>query len=187
MNWYLGEKQVCPPLKKDFYITKSATEIAKLIRTKKLTSYEVAKAYIDRVLEVNGLLNAVLDGPFMEALSEAETIDERISKGEISDEEFDSKPFLGVPFTTKDSTAVKGKLYTFCILARRNVRATEDAECVKLMKEAGAIIIATTNIPEVNKWYVIHFNFSIYKFKKRRKSIAVLLYSSSIYLSNVSQ
>ncbi|XP_063699670.1 fatty-acid amide hydrolase 2-B [Culicoides brevitarsis] len=152
LGWYLGEKRTCPPLKKDYFLVKSATELAEMIRTRKLTSYEVVKAYIDRVNEVNPVLNAVIDGPFMDALDEAREIDRRIQAGEVSEEEFKEKPFLGVPFTSKDSTAVKGKLYTFCILARKNVRAKEDAECIRLMKNAGAIILATTSIPEVNKW-----------------------------------
>ena len=33
-----------------------------------------------------------------------------------------------------------------------NKKAPTDAECVKLMKEAGAVIIATSNIPEINRW-----------------------------------
>ena len=45
--------------------------------------------------------------------------------------------FLGVPFTTKDSTSVANRLHTLGIVARRNTRTKEDAECVKLMKEAG--------------------------------------------------
>lgn len=102
---------------------------------------------------MNPLLNAVVDGPFTdEALAEATRIDERLEKGHITEEELARKPFLGVPFTTKDSTAVKGKLHTLGLLSRSNVRASEDAECVRLMKEAGAIFIATSNIPEVNRW-----------------------------------
>lgn len=38
------------------------------------------------------------------------------------------------------------------LVARKNTVSKEDAECVSLAKKAGAIIIATTNIPEVNKW-----------------------------------
>lgn len=67
-------------------------------------------------------------------------------------DEFASKPFLGVPFTTKDSTSVAGKLHTLGLVARKNTFSKEDAECVALAKKAGAIIVATTNIPEVNKW-----------------------------------
>lgn len=95
----------------------------------------------------------MVDGPFAdEALAQASEIDERLERGLITEEEFLRKPFLGVPFTTKDSTSVKGKLHTLGLLSRATVRSEEDAQCVKLMKDAGAIFIATTNIPEVNKW-----------------------------------
>lgn len=98
------------------------------------------------------MLNAVLDGPFEDALDTAKTIDEQIANGQLTESDFDAKPLLGVPFSTKDSTSVEGKLNTYGILSRAGVRAKEDAECVALVKKAGAIIIATTNIPEVNKW-----------------------------------
>lgn len=102
---------------------------------------------------MNPLLNAVVDGPFeAEALLEASKIDEQLEKNMFTEEDFLRKPFLGVPFTTKDSTAVKGKLHTLGLLPRRHTKAPEDAECVRLMREAGAIMIATSNIPEVNRW-----------------------------------
>lgn len=152
LEWYWGQKKSCPPLRKDFFITKSAVEIAELIRNQDITVYQVVNAYINRIIETNPVLNAVIDGPFMEALDEAQAIDERIFNGLISEEEFSDKPFLGVPFTTKDSTAVAGKLHTLGITARKNYKAKDDAECVRLMKEAGAIIIATSSIPEINRW-----------------------------------
>lgn len=98
------------------------------------------------------MLNAVVDGPFEDALEEAEQIDKRIANGEVSEAEFHEKPFLGVPFTTKDSTAVKGKLNTLGLVSRQTTKAKDDAECVLLTKKAGGIILATTNVPEVNKW-----------------------------------
>ncbi|GAB0087693.1 fatty-acid amide hydrolase 2 [Sergentomyia squamirostris] len=152
LAWYWKEKKTCSSLRENFFISKSATEIASLIRTGELTSHQVVKAYIDRLREVNPQINALADGPFESALETAQKIDERIEKGEISAQEFTEKPFLGVPFTTKDSTSVQGALHTLGLLSRRTVRATEDAECVKLMKEAGAIILATTTVPEVNRW-----------------------------------
>lgn len=154
LEYYLGDKKKCPNLKKDFFVTKSAVEIAELIRKKEISVYQVVNAYINRIIETNPILNAIIDGPFMDALDEATKIDERIAKGLISEEEFSEKPFLGVPFTTKDSTAVGNKLQTLGLVSRKNQKAKEDAECVKLMKDAGAIIIATTSIPEVNRWSV---------------------------------
>lgn len=43
-------------------------------------------------------------------------------------------------------------LYTLGLIVRQKVRAKEDADVVKSFKDAGAILIATTNIPEVNMW-----------------------------------
>lgn len=88
----------------------------------------------------------------MEALNEAKSIDLRIESGLVTEEEFKEKPLLGIPFTTKDSTSVHGKLHTLGLLSRKSVRSKEDAECVRLIKEAGGIILATSNVPEVNKW-----------------------------------
>lgn len=152
LGWVLGTPQRCPPLTKTKFVVKGAVEIAKEIREGKLTAYEVVKGYIDRLIEVNFVLNAVLDGPYLEALEEAREIDERIKNGDITQDEFKTKPLLGVPFTTKDSTAVKSKLYSFGILSRRYEKASEDAECIRLLRNAGAIIIAKTSIPEVNLW-----------------------------------
>ncbi|ETN61596.1 amidase [Anopheles darlingi] len=154
MKWYWGPaKQRCPTLqRKNLIVTYSAVELAQKIRTSQVTCYEVVSAFIDRLNEVNPLVNAVMDGPFLDALDEARLIDQRLKQGLIDAAELKAKPFLGVPFTTKDSTAVKDRLHTLGITARRTVRANADAECVRLMKEAGAIIIATTSIPEINRW-----------------------------------
>lgn len=43
-------------------------------------------------------------------------------------------------------------LHSLGLLSRRNVRATEDADIVLLMKEAGAILLAVTSVPEINLW-----------------------------------
>lgn len=152
--WYFGEKKAeCPPLNDDNrFLSKSAVELARMIRNGEMTSYKLVDACIKRMTEVNRILNAVVDGPFKEALDEAKRIDERIAGKLISEDEFSEKPFLGVPFTTKDSTAVGGKLQTLGLIARKAAKAKEDAQCVALAKKAGAIILATSNVPEVNRW-----------------------------------
>lgn len=153
-KWYWGPTRLrCPPLqRKSILLDYSVEELAKMIRTREVTCYEVVRTYIDRINEINPIINAVIEGPFVEALDEAKNIDDRIRQGLVSENEFAQKPFLGIPFTTKDSTAVKDKLHTLGITARRNVRAKEDAEVIRLVKEAGAIIIATSSIPEINRW-----------------------------------
>ena len=66
------------------------------------------QAFIDRCKEVNGLLNAVVVERYEEAIKEAKEIDEFL-KGDVNREILKkTKPFLGVPFTTKESNEVKG-------------------------------------------------------------------------------
>lgn len=155
LGWYWGPHQRCYPTedkKQEAIVSKSAVELALMIKQRKLKAFEVVKAYCDRIGKVNPQLNAVVDGPFIEALEYAKEIDRKLDSNEYSNEELKNKPFLGVPFTTKDSTAVAGKLHTLGLIARKNEKSSEDAECVRLIKESGGIIIATSNVPEVNKW-----------------------------------
>jgi fatty acid amide hydrolase 2 len=144
---FLGERKRCPPIEKCSFITGSAVDVAKKIRNKDLTSFEVVSAYIDRINQINKTINAVMDGPFLEAIEEAKHVDERIQNGEVTDKEFEENPF-----TVKDSTEVAGKLHTMGIIARRNVKGKVDSETVRLMKQAGAILICKTNTPEICMW-----------------------------------
>lgn len=132
-------------------LAKSALTLAKDIREKRLKSVELVTACIERIRLVNPVLNAVTDQRYKAALAEAREVDQKIEAG-LSDDDFKKRPFLGVPFTAKESHGVEGLLYTFGIRSRRTVRAPSDAECVRLLREAGAIPVAVTNVPEINKW-----------------------------------
>lgn len=69
-------------------------------------------SYIERIQEINPLLNCVVADRFDEARKEARAVDDLIRSGTLSvDVIAKQKPFLGVPFTTKDCIAVKGKLH----------------------------------------------------------------------------
>lgn len=141
----------------NLFLSESATQLAQKIREKKLTSYQLISAAISRLNQVNKIVNAIVDGPFEEALEEAKRIDERIAAGLVSKEEFSQKLFLGVPITIKDSVAVAGKLHTFGAPCRKSTRAQEDAECIKMIRKSGAIIVATTNVPDGLWYYLISF------------------------------
>lgn len=142
-----------PPLTaNNKYLTHSAFELARMIRNRELTSYQLTLDCVNRLNQVNPVINAIVDGPFIEALAQAAMIDMKIQNRYFDAEYISQHPLLGVPFTVKDSTAVKGQLHTIGLVSRRNELAQEDADCVTLIKNAGAIILATTNIPEVNRW-----------------------------------
>lgn len=76
------------------------------------TSEEIVTAYINRVKQVNPLLNAVVEERYRAALDEARDVDRRIaearSKGGV-EELVGGRPLLGVPFTVKESCSLGGE------------------------------------------------------------------------------
>lgn len=78
-------------------------------RTKKVTSEEIVRTYIERCKEVNSLINAVVEDRYSDAIKEAKAVDAMIEKCKDLEKMKITLPFLGVPFTTKESNCAKGK------------------------------------------------------------------------------
>ncbi|KAL7034055.1 hypothetical protein ACKWTF_007831 [Chironomus riparius] len=153
-NIIYGEKgQSVPPIK-NLLLLEPATTLAMKIRTKKITSVEVMQAFIERIEEINPIINCVVDERFAEALKEAEEVDKLIASDVMTEQEIlEKKPFLGLPISTKDCISVKDLLNTGGVYHRRNVRAKEDSTVIARMREAGAIPFCLTNISELCMWY----------------------------------
>ena len=62
-----------PPIRNRILLL-PATTLAAKIRSRDLTSVEVCKAFIDRINNVNGIVNAVVDNRFEDALEHAQSI-----------------------------------------------------------------------------------------------------------------
>lgn len=125
----------------------------KLLFLLKLTSVQVMETFIRRIQEINPILNCCVDQRFEEALKEAAEVDKIISSEAFSEQHLKKyKPFLGLPISIKGCIAVKGLTHTSGLYARRNIRAEENADAVELMKNAGAIPICITNLPEMSMW-----------------------------------
>ncbi len=150
---YEGDKESkrLPPIDTPI-LKESALEIAAKIRDGKVSSVEVVKAFSQRIREANPDLNSVVDTRFEAALKEAEAADKLVKASQDKDALAKEKPFLGVPFTTKDCFAVTGLSWTTGLLRRKGQKADFDAPTVKLMRQAGAIPIAVTNVSELCMW-----------------------------------
>lgn len=67
------------------------------------------EAFIRRIKDVNSALNCFVEDRYELALKEAREADDLVKSGSLSVQQLEKdKPFLGVPFTTKDCIAVKG-------------------------------------------------------------------------------
>lgn len=158
VRWFLktiyGEHgQKMPPIR-NLILMESASSLALKIRTRKLTSVEVVEAFIERCKEINPLLNCVVDQCYSTALKEAAMADKLIASGTLTEEQLATeKPFLGVPISTKDCIRVKGLLHTAGIWKRRNIRGEKDSRAIELMRKAGAIPFALTNVSECCMWW----------------------------------
>lgn len=110
-------------------------------------------AYIKRIKQVNPLLNSVVDERYKDALSEATAVDKLIASNKHTvDALRETKPFLGVPITCKESLSVKGMIHSCGLWPRRNERSTKNFEALQLMCDAGAIPLAVTNVPVLGMW-----------------------------------
>ncbi|XP_026321690.1 fatty-acid amide hydrolase 2-like [Hyposmocoma kahamanoa] len=146
------KKEVVPDLEeKHAFLAESALTLARKIREKELKSEDLVRAVIERIKQVNPIINAVAEERYVAALDEAREVDRIIAAG-MSEEEARKKPFLGVPFTLKESHAMKGMKFTMGLWSRRREVATEDSEALVRLKVAGAIPVATTNLPELLIW-----------------------------------
>ncbi|KXJ80234.1 hypothetical protein RP20_CCG026068 [Aedes albopictus] len=158
VRWFLktvyGEHgQKMPPIR-NLILMESASSLALKIRTRKLTSVEVTQAFIERCKEINPLLNCVVDQCYEAALKEAAMADKLIASRTLTEEQLATeKPFLGVPISTKDCIRVKDLLHTAGIWKRRNIRGEKDARAMELMRKAGAIPFALTNVSECCMWW----------------------------------
>lgn len=131
-------------------LLKSASELAELIRQKKLTPTEVVEAHLTRLENLNPDLNAVAESRAVQARAEAEVWTQKIA---AMDDTSGLPPFAGVPFTSKEMFAIPGHKQTAGSLHRRDYYPEHEATVVKRLRDAGAILIATTNVPELGFWF----------------------------------
>lgn len=74
-----------------------------------MKSETIVTAYIERIKEVNPILNAVVEDRFEDALQDARNVDEYLNKTIIDPVQLEkTQPLLGVPITIKESCGVKG-------------------------------------------------------------------------------
>ncbi len=122
-----------------------ATTLAELIRTKAVSAVEVVQAHFDRIETLNPTINAIVtlaDG----ARAAAKAADAAVLAGD------ELGPLHGVPFTVKDSIDTAGVLTQRGSPIFKGRLPGADATSVARMRNAGAILLGKTNLPEFSYW-----------------------------------
>lgn len=105
------------------------------------------REYIKRIRLVEPLLNAVVENRFEDAISDAQRADKIIAETSPI-YAITNYPLLGVPFTVKESIAVKGMSHVGGSIPRVGTKATKDAVVVEKLRAAGAIPLLVSSTPE---------------------------------------
>jgi amidase len=121
----------------------SATELARRIALRQLSSAEVVDAHLARIDAVNPALNAVVRVLADDARKAADLADRRLAAGESVG------PLHGVPFTVKENIDMAGLPTTWGVPALAGAVVPVDAPVVERMRAAGAIPIGRTNLPDM--------------------------------------
>ena len=117
---------------------------AELVRRGQLSARELVELALERIGRLDPELNAFGAVYADRALAEADRADERRARGE-------SAPLLGVPVAVKDEIDLAGEVTSRGTGAIRE-RAPADAEVVRRLREAGAIVVGKTTMPEIGLW-----------------------------------
>ena len=141
------------------YKQKSALELAKLIREKKVTSTELVDLAYKVIAEENPKLNAVLtteNGKIPHAIVEeayktAKEIDNRISAGKLAANpvNWEEQPFLGVPTLIKGLDALKNGDASYGVYFNKGKIADKSGAVANEFAKLGFVILGQTNYPEL--------------------------------------
>ena len=118
-----------------------AARQAEMVRTGEVSATELVGLYLDRIRRLDPQLNAFRVVLAEQAMLEAEQAEARVRAGE-------ERPLLGVPLAIKDEVDVAGQVNTHGTDGFTEP-AKVDSEIVRRLREAGAIIVGLTLLPEM--------------------------------------
>lgn len=124
----------------------SVPEILKLYEKKKLSPVEVTEACLKQVLKYNPVLNALCFMDEKAVLHQARVSEKRWLKG--ANKGAMRSTLDGIPVTVKDSFHVRGWPSRQGSKTTTALPQPEDAPAVALLRDAGAIILGKTTMPE---------------------------------------
>jgi len=129
------------PATEDEVAFAGAARIAEMVRAKEISPTELVELYLERISRIEPKLNAYRIVLGEQAMADARKAEERLAAGEEA-------PLLGVPVAIKDNVDYAGEVTTHGTAAYGDP-ATRDSFIVSRLREAGAVILGKTNLPEL--------------------------------------
>src|SRR5579862_6161609 len=123
-------------------LQKSILEVSAMLRKREVSPVELTKECLAQIESLNPTLNAFIVVTADSALAQARDAEGEILKGAWRG------PLHGVPLALKDLVDVAGIGTTAASALFKNRIATEDAEVVRCLKDAGAILLGKQNLHE---------------------------------------
>jgi amidase len=116
---------------------KPVPELAALVRGGEIRAREMVSAALERIGDLDDRVNAFVEVDAERALAAADAI-----------EPGDERPFAGVPIAIKANTPVAGLCMNFGSRFLAGHRPGHSAYLVRRLRDAGFVIVGTTNMPE---------------------------------------
>ena len=121
-----------------------ATELARAIRAREVSSREAVESCLARIEEVNPRINAIVDLMADEARRAADQADAAVERDGL---------LHGVPVTLKINVDIAGRPTTNGVVAFKNKIPAAESPPVILWRKAGAIFVGRTNVPAFSTRY----------------------------------
>ena len=118
-------------------------ELSEQIHTRKISPVDLTEAYLKRSETIGARLNAYATLTHERALDEAKQAESEIVKGKIRG------PLHGIPYAAKDLLAAKGYPTTWGARPFANQKFDFDANVIRRLKDAGAILIGKAAMIEL--------------------------------------
>lgn len=128
----------------------TVSQLAELIRTRKLSSLDLTKMYLARLKRYGPKLHCTVTLTEELALSQARRADDEIKRGQYRG------PLHGIPWGAKDLFATKGIRTTWGAEPYRDQVIDLDATVVERLREAGAVLVAKLSmgaLAQGGRWF----------------------------------
>jgi aspartyl-tRNA(Asn)/glutamyl-tRNA(Gln) amidotransferase subunit A len=120
----------------------SILELAPRLRQKEISPVEITRACLERIERLNPALNAFITVTSESALAQARAAEAEIARGDWRG------PLHGIPIALKDLIDTAGTRTTAASALHKDRVPTQDAEVVRRLQAAGAVILGKNNLHE---------------------------------------